>query len=154
MSKREEIESKTEQLILPILEAMNFDLWDIEYVKEGPDYYLRAFIDKEGGITIDDCVDVSRALSDKLDADDFIADAYILEVSSPGLGRVLKKDKELERSIGADVDIKTYKPINTSKDFKGRLKSFSKENLVIETENGEIDFARGDIAQIKLSLDF
>lgn len=154
MSKREEIESKTEQLILPILDSKNFDLWDIEYVKEGPDYYLRAYIDKEDGITIDDCVDVSRALSDKLDADDFIEDAYILEVSSPGLGRVLKKDKELKRCIGADVDVKTYKAINGSKDFTGCLKSFSKENLVIETEDGEIDFARGDIAVIKLSLDF
>lgn len=154
MSKREEIESKTEQLILPILETKNFDLWDIEYVKEGPDYYLRAFIDKEDGITIDDCVDVSRALSDKLDADDFIEDAYILEVSSPGLGRVLKKDKELERSIGCDVDIKTYKAIDGSKDFTGCLKSFDKDKITIENEDGETEFIRSDIAVIKLSLDF
>lgn len=152
MSKREDIEIKTEQLILPILEARNFDLWDVEYVKEGQDYYLRAYIDKEGGITIDDCVDVSRELSDKLDVDDFIDDAYILEVSSPGLGRVLKKDKELSRCIGMDVDVKTYKPIDNCKDFTGSLKSFSKDNLVIENEGGEIDFARSDIAVIKLSL--
>lgn len=152
MSKREDIEIKTEQLILPILEARNFDLWDVEYVKEGQDYYLRAYIDKEGGITIDDCVDVSRELSDKLDVDDFIEEAYILEVSSPGLGRVLKKDKELSRCIGLDVDIKTYKPIDNCKDFTGCLKSFTKDNIVIENEAGELDFARSDIAVIKLSL--
>lgn len=154
MSKREDYESKTEEILLPILEEKNFDLWDVEYVKEGPDYYLRAFIDKEGGITIDDCVDVSRELSDKLDALDFIPDAYILEVSSPGLGRVLKKDKEFERSIGSEVDIKTYKAIDGSKDFTGCLKSVSKDKIIIETEDGETEFMRSEIAVIKLSLDF
>lgn len=154
MSKREDYESKTEELLLPILEEKNFDLWDVEYVKEGPDYYLRAYIDKEGGITIDDCVDVSRELSDKLDALDFIPDAYILEVSSPGLGRVLKKDKEFERCIGETVDVKTYKAIDKCKDFTGILKSVSKDNLVIETESGDMEFLRSDIAIVKLSIDF
>ena len=94
MSKREDIERKSEAILQPILDEFGFELWDVEYVKEGPDYYLRAYIDKEEGITIDDCVDVSRRFSDALDVDDFIEDAYILEVSSPGLGRQLKKDKE------------------------------------------------------------
>ena len=146
--------SKTEEILLPILEARNFDLWDIEYVKEGSDYYLRAFIDKEDGITIDDCVDVSRELSDKLDALDFIEDAYILEVSSPGLGRTLKKDKEFARCIGEKVDVKTYKAIDGKKDFTGLLKSFDKDSIVIEDEEGDITFSRSDIAVIKLSLDF
>ena len=97
MSKRENYEAKTEELLTPILERMGFELWDIEYVKEGADYYLRAYIDKPGGIMIDDCVDVSRALSDELDREDFIDDAYILEVSSPGLTRALKKDRDFER---------------------------------------------------------
>lgn len=154
MSKKEEYENKTEQLLIPILEAMQFDLWDVEYVKEGPDYYLRAYIDKEGGITIDDCVDVSRALSDKLDEADYIEDAYILEVSSPGLGRVLKKDKEFERCIGMDVDVKTYKAINGSKDHTGTLASYTKDVLVLDTDEGEIQYNRSDIALVKLSIDF
>ena len=92
MSKKEDYESRTEALIRPILDRLGFFLWDVEYVKEGADHYLRAYIDKENGITIDDCVEVSRALSDELDREDFIDEAYILEVSSPGLGRALKKD--------------------------------------------------------------
>ena len=124
MSRHEDYETKTEALLQPILERLHFDLWDVEYVKEGADYYLRAYIDKEGGITIDDCVDVSRELSDLLDAQDFIEDAYILEVSSPGLGRKLKKDKEFERSIGRKVDLKTFKPVDGVKEFTGILKAY------------------------------
>ena len=114
MAKREAIEERCEQLLEPIMTEFGFDLWDIGYVKEGKDYYLRVFIDKEGGITIDDCVDVSRRLSDVLDTEDFIEDAYTLEVSSPGLGRKLVKDREFDRSIGRDVDIKFYKPVDGS----------------------------------------
>lgn len=93
MSRREEYEQKAEELITPIVEANGFELVDVEYVKEGGTWYLRAYIDKEGGITVDDCEIVSRAFSDRLDAEDFIDDAYIMEVSSPGLGRPLKKRK-------------------------------------------------------------
>ena len=93
---RKDIEAKTEALLMPILDEFGFELWDVEYVKEGSEYYLRAYIDKEGGITIDDCVDVSRKLSDKLDEDDFIDSEYILEVSSPGLGRTLKSDRDFQ----------------------------------------------------------
>ena len=91
MSRREEYEQKAEELITPIVEANGFELVDVEYVKEGGTWYLRAYIDKEGGITVDDCEIVSRAFSDRLDAEDFIDDAYIMEVSSPGLGRPLKR---------------------------------------------------------------
>lgn len=154
MSKRENYESKTEELITPILDRLGFELWDVEYVKEGADYYLRAYIDKDGGITIDDCVDVSRALSDELDREDFIEDAYILEVSSPGLGRVLKKDKDFERSIGRMVEIKTYKPIDGTKEFTGTLKSYDKEKITIDTDGAERDFARADTAKINLYVEF
>ena len=94
MSKREQYEQQTEELLLPIIERNGFELVDVEYVKEGGIFYLRAYIDKEGGITVDDCEVVSRELSELLDQEDFIPDAYILEVSSPGLGRQLKKEKD------------------------------------------------------------
>ena len=155
MSRREDYERRTEALLKPILDRLDFVLWDVEYVKEGADYYLRAYIDKEGGITIDDCVEVSRALSDELDREDFIDDAYILEVSSPGLGRTLKKDKDFERSIGQSVDIKTYKAVEGHKEYSGTLISCNKDILELETGEGRIMiFNRSDIAKANLSIDF
>ena len=112
MDKRSEYEQRAEALLEPIVEANNFELVDVEYVKEGSDYYLRAYIDKEGGITIDDCELVSRAFEEKLDKENFIKDSYVLEVSSPGLTRPLKKEKDFARSIGKLIEIKTYKAIN------------------------------------------
>ena len=123
-------------------------------MKEGSDFYLRAYIDKPGGVDINDCEKVSRALSDALDAQDFIADAYILEVSSPGLGRTLKKDKHLSKSIGEEVEIKTYKPIDKCKEFTGVLKAFDENSVTIEIQNNDMVFARADIALIRLALDF
>ena len=154
MSKRETYESKTETLLAPIAAANGVEIYDVEYVKEGADWYLRAYIDKPGGVNIQDCENVSRALSDALDAEDFIADAYILEVSSPGLGRTLKKDKHLEKSIGMQVELKTYKPIEKCKDFSGVLKSYDADTVTIETETGEKVFDRSDVALIRLALDF
>lgn len=158
MSKREKYEERTEKLLIPIVQANQVEIYDVEYVKEGSDFYLRCYIDKEGGVNINDCEAVSRALSDELDREDFIEDAYILEVSSPGLGRALKKDKHLEKSIMQDVDIRTYKPINGSKDFTGMLKAFDAGTVTIETVSAkgaeEIVFNRKDIAAIKLALDF
>lgn len=155
MSKREDYERRTEALIQPILDKLGFVLWDVEYVKEGADYYLRAYIDKEGGITIDDCVEVSRALSDELDREDFIDDAYILEVSSPGLGRALKKDKDYERSIGQSVDIKTYKPIDGLKQITGELLAFDKDSIEIALDDGRrMVIGRSDLAKVNLSIDF
>ncbi len=153
MSKKETIEEKTTALLVPILEDFGFELWDVEYVKEAGDYYLRAYIDKEGGITIDDCVDVSHKLSDALDADDFVEDAYILEVSSPGLGRQLKKPHEFEKSMGRSVDVKTYKPIAGKKEYTGILRSYENGDVTIETEGGIAKFQRADIATVKLSID-
>ena len=119
MSKASTYEAKTEQLILPILERMQFELVDVEYVKEGSTYYLRAYIDKEGGIAVDDCEVISRILSDWLDQTDFIEDSYIMEISSPGLDRPLKKEKDFARSIGKLVEIRTYRPIEKQKEFCG-----------------------------------
>ena len=154
MSRREEYEQKTEALVLPIIEANNFELVDVEYVKEAGNWYLRVYVDKEGGIAVDDCEVVSRALSDKLDADDFIEDSYILEVSSPGLGRPLKKEKDYVRSIGKEVDIHLYKSIDKQKEFTGVLKSYTKEEIVLQVGDADVTFDRANIALIRLSFDF
>lgn len=155
MSRREDYERRTEELLLPVTNAHNFEIVDVEYVKEGGNYFLRAYIDKEGGITIDDCELVSRALSDKLDEADFIDEAYILEVSSPGLGRPLKKDKDFARSIGEEVEVRTYKAVDKQKEFIGILKSFDDESITIELEDEqEMSFARSDIALVRLAFDF
>lgn len=154
MSKREMYEARTEELLLPIAQANHVEIYDIEYVKEGSEWYLRAYIDKEGGVTINDCEAVSRALSDELDRADFIQDAYILEVSSPGLGRTLKKDKHLQKSLDKDVEIKTYKPVFGNKEFAGKLKAFNEKTVTILAENEEIVLERAGIAVIRLALDF
>ena len=155
MSKRETYEQKTEELIAPIIEQNQFELVDVEYVKEGGTWYLRAYIDKPGGITVDDCEVVSRALSDLLDKHDFIEDAYVLEVSSPGLGRPLKKDKDFARSIGEEVDVRTFRAISHQKEFTGILRDYDKEKIVLEMEDQELlEIARADIALIRLSFDF
>ena len=154
MSRRESYEARTEELLAPIAAAKGVEIYDVEYVKEGSDYYLRAYIDKHGGVNIADCENVSRALSDVLDREDFIPDAYILEVSSPGLGRALKKDKHLEKSIGQEVEIKLFKPLDKSKEFAGILEGFDTDTLTIAEESGERTFNRADIALIRLALDF
>lgn len=154
MSKRETYEAKTEELLMPIVQANGVEIYDVEYVKEGSDYYLRAYIDKPEGVNIVDCENVSRALSDALDREDFIPDAYILEVSSPGLGRTLKKDKHLQKSIGQEVEIKLFKAIDKCKEFSGVLESFDEEVLVIREGENVQTFERSNIALIRLALDF
>ncbi len=155
MAKREEYEAKTESFLLPLMKENNYELVDVEYVKEAGSWYLRAYIDKEGGITVDDCETISRRLGDWLDEKDFIADSYILEVSSPGLGRPLKKDKDFIRSIGKEVDIKLYKPLNKQKDYAGTLKSYDRETVTITQEDGiELVLNRPEIALIRLAFDF
>lgn len=154
MSRREVYEEKTEKLLLPIVNQAKVEIYDVEYVKEGSEFYLRCYIDKEGGVNIDDCETVSRALSDALDREDFIEDAYILEVSSPGLGRALKKEKHLQRSIGKDVEVRTFRPVNGVKDYLGSLKAFDNDTLTLLVADEELVFQRKDIAVIKLALDF
>lgn len=154
MSKGRDYETRAEELLLPIAERFGVEVYDVEYVKEGNEWYLRAYIDKEGGVNIEDCENVSRAFSDVLDENDYIQEAYILEVSSPGLGRTLKKDRHLKKSIGQEVEIKTYKPVNKCKEFSGILERFDEEQLVISENGNEMQFNRSDIAIIRLALDF
>ena len=154
MSRRETYESRTEELAEPIAKDVDLEIYDVEYVKEGSDNFLRVYIDKPEGVTINDCETVSRALSEKLDQVDFMEDSYILEVSSPGLGRTLKKDKHLEKSLGREVELKTYKPIDKCREFSGVLKAFDEKSITIEAETGELVFARADLALIRLALDF
>jgi len=153
MSKKN-YEQRTEELLTPIAAAAGVSVYDVEYVKEGGEWYLRAYIDKPGGVNILDCETVSRALSDRLDEEDFIPDAYILEVSSPGLGRRLTKDKHLQMSIGEKVELRTYKPIEKQKDFSGTLKAFNQDTITIETDGGETVFQRKEVAVVRLALDF
>ena len=154
MSKRQDYETQTEQLVTPILEKYGFELYDVEYVKEGGNNHLRVYIDKPGGIAVNDCETVAREMNPILDEKDFIPDSYVFEVSSPGLGRALKKDKHLLKSIGEEVEIRTFRPINHEKQFEGILKSFDDKELTIAlNDEQELTFARTDIALIRLALD-
>ncbi len=155
MARREEYEERTEKLLGPILEENHFELVDVEYVKEGGSWYLRVYIDKPGGITVDDCEIVNRALGDLLDEEDFIEDSYILEISSPGLGRPLKKERDFARSLGEEVEIRTYRMVNKQKEFRGILKAYDKDTVTIEEEEGQDQiFERENIALIRLAFDF
>ena len=155
MSRREEYEQQTETLLEPIVTELGFELVDVEYVKEGGTYYLRAYIDKEGGITINDCEYVARIMNEILDREDYIPDSYTFEVSSPGLGRPLKKEKDYVRNMNKEVEIRTYRSINKSKEFYGLLKAYDKDTVTITDEDGnDTTFSRSDIALIRQALDF
>lgn len=136
--------------------SLGFEIVDVEFVKEGSENYLRVYcdMDKEGGISIDDCADISRALSDWLDEEDFIAESYILEVSSPGLGRTLKKDRDFIRERGKEVELKLFKPRGKQKEFSGILGDFDKDGICIETDGEIIRFDRSEISIIRLKIDF
>ena len=154
MSKASNYEAKTESLILPILQRLDFELVDVEYVKEGSIYYLRAYIDKEGGITVNDCEVVAREMNDLLDKEDFIPDSYTFEVSSPGLGRPLKKEKDYVRNMGKEVEIRTYRAINRSKEFYGLLTAYDNDSVTIDADGEEMCFNRVDIALIRQAVHF
>ena len=155
MSRKEQYEQRTEELLTPIVEEAGFELVDVEYVKEVGNWYLRAYIDKPGGITVDDCELVSRKFSDILDAQDYIEDSYIFEVSSPGLGRPLKKEKDFKRSLGEEVEVRTYRAIDRQKEFTGVLKDYDKDTVTIEYEDESVQvFDKADIALIRLAFDF
>lgn len=155
MTRRESYEQKTEEILIPLVEEQNYELVDVEYIKEGGTWYLRAYIDKPGGITVDDCEVISRRLSDLLDEMDFIDDAYILEVSSPGLGRPLKKEKDFARHLGEEVEVHTYRAIEKQKVFTGSLTAYDKESITIEFEDKSImKFIRTDVSLVRLAFDF
>lgn len=150
---KKDYESMTEELITPIIEANHFELVDVEWVKEGPNWYLRVYIDKEGGITVDDCELVSRAFGDILDEKDYIAENYIFEVSSPGLDRPLKKEKDFARSVGKEVEVRLYKAIDKKKEFVGLLDSYDDHSVTLELEDGSTEtFEKSAIALIRLAF--
>lgn len=165
MTKREQYESKAEEMLMPLMEEHSFELVDVEYVREAGNWYLRAYVDKEGGITLDDCELVNRAWSDMMDEADFIEDAYILEVSSPGLGRQLKKEKDYKRSIGEDVDVHFYKAHTIPggkqgkemkvKELTGTLLAYTSKTITVETDFApEYEIDRSEISMVKLTIDF
>lgn len=164
MGRHQEYEEKTEELLLPILEKYRYDLVDVEFVKEAGSWHLRAYIDKEGGITIDDLTTVNHELSDRLDEQDFIEESYILEVSSPGLLRPFKKPKDFLRNIGNDVELKLFSPVTweeggkrySDKEFVGILKDYQEETsmVTIGFDDRDMEVSVKDIALIRQSIDF
>lgn len=154
MNKKQIVDEVTHYLE-PILANFNFELVDVEFVKEGPSYFLRIYIDKEGGVTIEDCRITSRAIEEILDEKDIIEPAYMLEVSSPGLDRVLKKDKDFERFKGHVVDVKLYTPIHKQKMIQGELVSKTDEVLTLNDENGEtLEIPMKNIVVVRLAILF
>ena len=143
------IEERVESLLESTINNLGYELYDVEYAKEGKDYFLRIFIDKESGIDLNDCEKVNDGINDLLDKADYIKEQYFLEVSSPGIERILKKDKHLEANIGSLVEIKLFKPIDNKKVLQGILKEFSKDSVVLELEEGDLEIQRKDISVIR-----
>ncbi|MBQ7448025.1 MAG: ribosome maturation factor RimP [Eubacterium sp.] len=155
MSRREQYEARTEELVTPILDENNFWLVDVEFVKEGSTWYLRVYIDKEGGITVNDCELVARRMNDILDAEDYISESYVFEVSSPGLGRPLKKEKDYARNLGKEVEVKTYRAIDGEKEFVGYLKAYTADQVTLaDDDDNELTLEKKEIALIREAIDF
>lgn len=142
------IEEKVENLLEKEVNNLGYDLYDVEYVKEGKDYFLRIYIDSEKGISLEDCEKVSNSVTEILDKADYIKEQYFLEVSSPGIERILRKDKHFEQNINQEIEIKLFRPINGTKELIGILKEYTKDNITIQG-NEEISIDRKQIAQIK-----
>ena len=144
------VEEKVESLIKKNVEDLGYELYDIEYSKEGKDYYLNIYIDSKKGIDLNDCEKVNNEINPLIDSADFIKDSYFLVVSSPGVERVLRKDKHLEDNIGTEVNVKLFKKDDLGKkEHIGILKSFDKDKITLEVEENEIEIERKNIAQIK-----
>ena len=155
MSKREDYEKKAENLAIPVISEGNFELVDVEYVKEAGEWYLRYYVDKEGGIGVNDCEAISRKLSDLLDEANFIDDAYILEVSSPGLLRPLKKEKDYVRNLGKPIEIRTFKAVGNSKEFIGNLEAFDADTVTIVSDNeNKLTIEKKNISMIRQYVEF
>ena len=164
MGKYQDYERRTEELLAPIMERCQYELVDVEFVKEAGNWHLRAYIDKEGGITIDDLTEVNHELSDLLDREDFISESYILEVSSPGLLRPFKKPKDFVRNLGEDVEVKLFSPVTweedgkkfSDKEFVGVLKTYKEDEgiITLAMDENEMDFKIKDIALIRKYIEF
>jgi ribosome maturation factor RimP len=137
-------------LALPLVEAAGCSLWDVEYVKEAGDWFLRVYIDKEEGVSINDCEAVSRPLSDALDQADPIEGSYVLEVSSAGCDRVLKKPEHFQQFLDAEVELRLYRPREGKKDFVGFLKGWEDGDVTLEVSGQPMTFEKKEVAQVRL----
>lgn len=151
---KKELMKKLNAICDELAQSLNYDLVDVEYLKEFGNYFLRVYIDKEGGVNLDDCQNMSELLSERLDKEDPIKTAYYLEVSSPGLDRPLKTDKDLKRNLGKDIEISLYKPLDNRKKYEGTLKDFTEDKIVIEVNENLIEIQKDAISVIKLALKF
>ena len=144
------IEERVEKLIENPINNLGYELYDVEYVKEGKDYFLRVFINKEDGISLEDCEKVNNEITDLLDTQDYLKEQYFLEVSSTGIEKVLRKDKHLKENIGVEVEVKLFKPINKKKVVSGILENFNESEITIKTnENVTEVIQRKDISLIR-----
>lgn len=150
----ENIETKVKKLLEPIIVDLGYELYDVIYEKEAKDFYLRVVIDKESGIDLNDCEKVNNAINDILDEADYIKDQYFLEVSSPGVERLLRKDEHFEKQIGNKISLKLFKAIDKQKEFVGILESYNKDELVIKQEDKEINVEVKNIAVAKTVFDW
>ena len=149
------VAAKVEALVTPICESLGVSLWDVEFVKEGGNWFLRVFIDRDGGVKIEDCEGVSRKLDKLLDTQDFIEQAYVLEVGSPGIDRPLKRPADFEKYTGEYIDIKLYKAVNKAKQFQGKLIGLQDGVVSIEMDGGEVvGFEHTKIASCRLAVMF
>jgi ribosome maturation factor RimP len=143
-----------EELVTPIINENRLELVDVEYKKEGKNWFLRIFIDKEGGVMVDDCTRVSRQIEDLIDVEEIVPSSYVLEVSSPGLDRPLKKEKDFLRFKGKRVHVTTYTPIHQQKNFKGTIRDFQKDVLFLDIDSQRVEIPRNQIAKAKLEIEF
>ncbi len=143
------IEERVENLVEPKVKELGYNLYDVQYAKEGKDYFLRIFIDKPEGIDLNDCEKVNDGINSLLDEADYIKEQYFLEVSSPGIERVLRKDSHLQSAMGKEIEVKLFKPLNNKKEYVGILEKFDEENIVIKQENEELQIDRKNISLMK-----
>ncbi len=151
---KSKLQKTVEELAMPIIKGADCELVDIEYVKEGPNWYLRIYVDKDGGVTVDDCQRISEALSNALDDADPIEHSYILEVSSPGVERPLKTQRDYEHFTGREIDIKLYSPIDGKKKYNGILMGLRDGVVTLNTPKGELHFQKEKIASARLTFKF
>jgi len=143
------IEERVEELLHSKIEQLGYELYDVEYAKEGKNYFLRIFIDNENGIDLNDCEKVNDGIMELLDEADYIKEQYFLEVSSPGIERVLRKDKHFQKNIGKEITISLFKPVNNKKQIDGILEEINENELTISDENQKITIERKNISQVK-----
>jgi len=148
------IEEKVENLISDKVISLGYELYDVQYAKEGKDYFLRVFIDKEDGIDLNDCEKVSNEINTLLDTADYIKEQYFLEVSSTGIERVLRKERHLQTAKGKEIEIKLFKPIEKQKEYVGILNNWDENIVYLQVEENEIQIERKNISLMKLKYNW